>query len=42
MNAIDDQPFSITSFQGSIVLIATLEPGYLTPSNKYFTDTMLS
>ena len=39
--ALDNQPFSISSDQGSIDLLAALEPGYLIPSTKYFTDTML-
>ena len=41
MIAMDNQPFSITSDQDSIDLLAALEPGYLIPSTKYFTDTML-
>ena len=42
MSAMDDQPFLLTSFQeGSIILVATLEPGYLITSTKYFTDTIL-
>ena len=41
MIAMDNQPFSITSDQGSIGLLAALEPGYLIPSTKYFNDTML-
>ena len=41
MIAMDNQPFSVTSDQGFIDLLATLEPSYLIPSNKYFTDTML-
>ena len=40
MIAMDNQPFSITSDQGSIDLLTDLEPGYLIPSTKY-TDTML-
>ena len=42
MNAMDDKSLSITSFQGSIILIATLELSYLILSTKYFTDIMLS
>ena len=41
MIAMDNQPFSITSDQDFIDLLAALEPGYLIPSHKYFTDTML-
>ena len=41
MIAMDNQPFSITSYQGSIELLAALEPGYLIPSTKYFTDTTI-
>ena len=41
MIAMDNQPFTITSDQGFIDLLATLEPCYLIPSTKYFTDTML-
>ena len=41
MIAMDNQPFSITSDQGSIDLLAAIEPGYLIPSTKYFTDIML-
>ena len=41
MIAKDNQPFSITSDQGSIELLVALEPCYLIPSFKYFTDTML-
>ena len=41
MIAMDNQPFSITSDQGFIDPLAALEPGYLIPSPKYFTDTML-
>ena len=41
MIAIDNQPFLITSDQGSIDLFAVIELGYLIPSTKYFTDTML-
>ena len=41
MIAMDNQPFSITSDQGSIDLLAAIEPGYLSPSIKCFTDTML-
>ena len=39
--ALDNQPFSISSDQGSIDLLAALELGHLIPSTKYFTDTML-
>ena len=39
--AMDNQPFSITSNQGYIDLLAALEPGYLIPSTQYLTDTML-
>ena len=41
MVAMDNQPFSITSDQDSIDLLAALEPGYLIPSTTQFTDTML-
>ena len=41
MIAMDNQPFSITSDQGSIYLLAALEPGYSIPITKYLTDTML-
>ena len=41
MIAMDNQPFLITSVQGSINLLAALEPGHLILSTKYFTDTML-
>ena len=41
MIAMDNQPFSITNVQGSIDLLAALEPGYLISSIKYFTDTIL-
>ena len=41
MIAIDTQPFSFTSDQGFIDLLATLEPGYLIASTKFFTNTML-
>ena len=41
MIAMDNQPFTITSDQGFIDLLATLEPCYLIPSTKYFTNTML-
>ena len=41
MIAMDNQPFSVTNDQGFIDLLATLEPRYLSPSTKYFTDTML-
>ena len=40
MIAMDNQPFSIPSNQGSIDLLAALEQRYLIPSTKYFTDTM--
>ena len=39
MNAMDNQPFSITSNQSSIDLMAALEPGYLIPSTKYISYT---
>ena len=39
---MDNQPFLITSDWGFIDLLAALEPSYLIPSDKYFTDTMLS
>ena len=42
MISMDKQPFSITSDQGSIDLLAALEPGDLIPSTKYFTNTMIS
>ena len=38
MIAMGNQPFSITSNQGSIDLLATLKSGYLILSTKYFTD----
>ena len=41
MIAMDNQPFTITSDQGFIDLLATLEPRYLILSTKYFTDPML-
>ena len=41
MIAMDNQPFTITSDQGFIDLLATLKPCYLIPSTKYFNDTML-
>ena len=41
MIAMDNQPFSITSDQGSIDLLTAFERGYLIPSTKFFTDTML-
>ena len=36
-----NRPLSITSDQNSIELLAALEPDYLIPSTKYFTDTTL-
>ena len=41
MIAMDNQPFTKTSDQGFIHLLATLEPCFSIPSNKLFTDTML-
>ena len=41
MIAMDNQPFTKTSDQGFIYLLATLEPCFSIPSNKLFTDTML-
>ena len=41
MIAMDNQPFTITSDQEFIELLATLEPWYLIPSTKYFTDIIL-
>ena len=38
---MDDQPFSISSDQSSIGLLAVLEPSNLIPSTKYFTEAML-
>ena len=39
--ALDNQPFTIISIQGFIDMLVTLEPCYLIPSTKYFTDTKL-
>ena len=41
MIAMDNQPITISSDQGFIDLLTTLEPCYLIPSTKYITDTML-
>ena len=38
MMASDNQPFSIVEDQGFIELIAHLEPHYLIPSRRYFTQ----
>ena len=41
MIAADNQPFSIVEDQGFIELMAHLEPRYLIPSRKYFTQEAL-
>ena len=42
MMVSDNQPFSIVDDQGFFELIAHLEPHYLIPSRKYFTQVALS
>ena len=41
MIAVDNQPFSISEDKGFIDLIAYLQPRYLIPSRRYFSDVML-
>ena len=41
MIAIDNQPFSITEDQGFIELLAHIQPKYMLPSHRYFSDVML-
>jgi hypothetical protein len=41
MMALDNQPFSMVEDDGFIELIAHLQPRYMLPSRRYFSDTML-
>lgn len=41
MMALDNQPFSMVEDDGFIQLIAHLQPRYMLPSRRYFSDTML-
>ena len=41
MMAMDNQPFSITEDQGFIELLAHVQPKYMIPSRRYFSDVML-
>lgn len=41
MMALDNQPFSIVEDDGFIDLMAHLQPRYMLPSRRYFSDTML-
>ena len=41
MIAVDNQPFSISEDKSFIDLIAYLQPRYLIPSRRYFSDVML-
>ena len=41
MMALDNQPFSIVEDDGFIDLMAHLQPQYMLPSCRYFSDTML-
>lgn len=41
MIAIDNQPFSIAEDQGFIELLAHIQPRYMLPSRRYFSDVML-
>lgn len=41
MIAIDNQPFSIAEDQGFIELLAHIQPKYMIPSRRYFSDVML-
>ena len=41
MIALDNQPFTLTEDRGFIELMAHLQPKYMIPSRKYFTETML-
>lgn len=42
MMAIDMQPFSVVTDEGFKSLLHTLEPRYILPSRRYFTDTVLT
>ena len=41
MIAIDNQPFSIAEDQGFIELLAHIQPRYMLPSCRYFSDVMV-
>ena len=41
MMALDNQPFTMVEDDGFIELMAHLQPRYLLPSRRYFSDTML-
>ena len=41
MMALDNQPFSMVEDDGFIDLLAHLQPHYMLPSRRYFTDKML-
>ena len=41
MIAIDNQPFTIVEDQGFIELLAHLQPKYMIPSRRYFSEVML-
>ena len=41
MMALDNQPFSIVEDDGFINLMSHLQPRYMLPSCRYFSDTML-
>ena len=41
MIAIDNQPFTIVENQGFIELLAHLQPKYMIPSRRYFSEVML-
>lgn len=41
MIAINNQPFSIVEDQGFIELMAHIQPRYMRPSRRYFSDVML-
>ena len=41
MMALDNQPFSMVEDDGFIELMAHMQPRYMLPSRRYFSDTML-
>ena len=42
MIAVDNQPFIIAEDQGFIELLAHIQPNYMLPSRRYFSDVMLA